>query len=100
MPTHLCVTAETWHENDSYLDTYAWICFKKADYKTALEYILKAIEFTEGDLSAELYEHYGDILFMNGDPKKALEQWKKAYEQNPDSELLKRKVMNKTYFYE
>lgn len=37
---------------------------------------------------------------MNGDPKKALEQWKKAYEQNPDSELLKRKVMNKTYFYE
>ena len=87
-------------ENDSYLDTYAWICFKKADYKTALEYILKAIEFTEGDLSAELYEHYGDILFMNGDPKKALEQWKKAYEQNPDSELLKRKVMNKTYFYE
>ena len=37
---------------------------------------------------------------MNGDPEGALREWKKAVELNPDSEILKRKVKNKTYFYE
>lgn len=86
-------------DNESYLDTYAWICFKMKDYKKALEYIEKTIEVTE-EVSAVLYEHYGDILFMNGEPKKALEQWKKALELDPNSEMLKKKVKNKTYFYE
>ena len=69
------------------------------DYKKALEYIEKTIEVTE-EVSAVLYEHYGDILFMNGEPMKALEQWKKALELDPNSEMLKKKVKNKTYFYE
>lgn len=86
-------------DNESYLDTYAWICFKKQDYKMALEYIEKAVEASE-EMSSEMLEHYGDILFMNGEPKKALEQWKAALEVNPDSEILKKKVKNKTYFYE
>ena len=50
--------------------------------------------------SADVRSHYGDILFMNQQPEKALEQWQKALELNPDSDLLKRKVENKTYFYE
>lgn len=88
-------------ENVSYLDTYAWICFLKREYKQALEYIERAMsENGDADPSAEMYEHYGDILFMNGDPEGALREWKKAVELNPDSEILKRKVKNKTYFYE
>lgn len=88
-------------ENVSYLDTYAWICFLKQDYKQALEYIEKAFgENGDEAPSAEMYEHYGDILFMNGKPDEALAQWKKALELDSGSELLKRKVKNKTYFYE
>ncbi len=88
-------------ENVSFLDTYAWICFLKRDYKQALEYIERAMsENGDEEPSAEMFEHYGDILFMNGDPEGALREWKKALELNPDSELLKRKVKNKTYFYE
>ena len=88
-------------ENVSFLDTYAWICFMKRDYKQALEYIERAMsENGDDDPSAEMYEHYGDILFMNGDPEGALREWKKALDLNPESELLKRKVENKTYFYE
>lgn len=88
-------------DNVSYIDTYAWICFQKRDYKTALEYIKKAFdENGDDDPSAEMFEHYGDILFMNGDPDGALVQWKKALKLEPDSKLLKRKVENKTYFYE
>ncbi len=88
-------------DNTSCLDTYAWIMFIKRDYKTALEYIEKAVELrdTTGN-NGELYEHYGDILFMLGRPEEALEQWEKALKDKPDSDLLKKKVENKTYFYE
>ena len=77
--------------------------FKKKDYKEALEYQRKALEAAEknGQVeNAEFYSHYGDILFMNHLPEEALENWKKALKLEPDDELLKKKVENKTFFYE
>lgn len=85
-------------ENATFLDTYAWIFFKKKEYKLARIYIESAFD-NEDEPSAELYEHYGDILFMLGEPGKALEQWEKALELKPDSDILARKVKHKTYFY-
>lgn len=86
-------------EDATSLDTYAWIMFKKKNYVEAQAYIEKAIANTE-ELSEELCHHAGDIYFMNGDPKKAVEYWEKALDFEPDNELLKRKVKHKTYFYE
>lgn len=84
-----------------YFDTYAWILFLDHDYKEALEYMEMAMALTEEeDYSAELFSHYGDILFMTGQPAEALEQWKKALEYEPDNKLLKKKIANKTFFYE
>lgn len=95
------IAVEADPENVSSLDTYAWICFTMQDYKTALEYMDKIFEVgEESEFSTDVYEHYGDILFMNGRPDEALEAWKKALEMNPESEMLKKKVKNKTYFYE
>jgi predicted negative regulator of RcsB-dependent stress response len=54
-------------------------------------YIEKAIEYGE-EPSAEVYEHYGDVLFMTGEQEKAVEQWKKARELGGDSRALKRKI--------
>ncbi len=88
-------------DNATFLDTYAWILFKRREYKEALTYQRSALEKAEGDdLSYDLYDHLGDILFMNGLPKEALEQWQKALKLEPDNELLKKKVKYKTYFYE
>lgn len=85
----------------TYLDTYAWVLFRKGDYKKALEIQQKALEATsEDDMSGELYEHMGDILFMNAEPGRALEMWEKALPLDPDNALLKRKIKYKTYFYE
>ena len=87
-------------DNVSNLDTYAWIFFKKRDYKLAQLYIEKALDSAEKeDLGAELFDHYGDILFMLGEPEKALENWEKALSLSPDNELIARKVKFKTYFY-
>lgn len=86
-------------DNDSFLDTYAWAMFLKRDYKKALEYIEKAAEKSDSD-DPTMWEHYGDILFMLGKPAEAVEKWKEAQKLNPDSKLLKKKIDNKTYFYE
>lgn len=85
-------------DNSTFIDTYAWVYFKKHDYKMALLYIKSAID-KDTDHSADIIQHYGDILFMSGKPDEALEQWKKALEQSPADELLQRKVKNKTFFY-
>lgn len=84
----------------TYLDTYAWILFKERNYKEALDYQELAIEKMGDDVSYEIYDHYGDILFMNGRPDEALKQWKAALELDPTNALIKKKVEHKTFFYE
>lgn len=83
-----------------YYDTYAWILFKERDYKEALKYQELAIEKAGSEITGELLDHYGDILFMNDRPEEALKQWEKAIELEPDNALTKKKVDNKTIFYE
>lgn len=88
--------------NPTYIDTYAWILFKKQDYKRALEMQEEAVKKAEenGEKVAEYYSHLGDIYFMNHNPQAALENWMKALELEPDNALLKKKVEHKTFFFE
>lgn len=87
-------------ENPTFLDTYAWVFFKKGEYALALTYMKSAMAHSETEEpSAELYEHYGDILFMNGQPGEAVPYWEKALELKPESEILQRKVEHKTFFF-
>lgn len=83
-------------ENSTSLDTYAWVMFRQKKFDAAKEYIDKALEH-DTEPSAELYEHAGDIYFMNLDPERALEFWKEALKLSPDSDILKRKIEQKTY---
>ena len=140
--------------NPTYLDTYAWVYFKKRDYNQARKYIDQALEahgifsadsVTEADSvateavepvlpdslattgpdgltpdqeveaveeaagivdeavyeepSAEVLTHAGDIYFMSGSPDRAVEFWEMALEKDPDNDLLKRKVKQRTFFY-
>ena len=85
--------------SSTFLDTYAWVFYKKKDYKMALLYIKSAID-NEDEHSSDVLDHYGDILFMNGEADAALEQWKKALEMAPDNELIQKKVKHKTIFNE
>lgn len=81
------------------LDTYAWVLFKRKNYPEAYEVINQVLELSE-DESVDVLEHAGDIYFMNGHPDEALDFWTKALEKNPDNDLLRRKVANKTFFFE
>lgn len=83
--------------NATFIDTYAWVFFKKKNYDMALLYIKSAMNNADSP-SADIIEHYGDILFMTGDHEGAVTQWEKALELNPSNELLQRKVQDKTYY--
>lgn len=77
--------------NPTYLDTYAWVFYKRKEYTMAQLYIEMAINCDEHPTS-ELFEHYGYILLGTGDKQKALEQWRKALELKPDNEELVKKI--------
>ena len=85
--------------NATYLDTYAWIFFVQGNYTLAKIYIESALA-NDTTKSAELVDHYGDILYMKGDKEKALEQWKKAKELGKESEVLDRKIAEGVYIEE
>lgn len=89
-----CIKLEP--DNATYLDTYAWIFFQQGNYTLAKIYIESALE-KDKTQSAELVDHYGDILFQSGEKEKAVEQWKKAKEMGKKSDVLDRKIAEEKY---
>ncbi|NOR75384.1 MAG: tetratricopeptide repeat protein [Draconibacterium sp.] len=90
---------ERFPNNATYLDTHAWVLFKKGEYKLTKFYMEAAIKY-DGDNNATLLEHYGDILYMSDKLDEAKEYWEKAKENGGDSEVLLRKIREQKYFEE
>ena len=98
-------------DNETYLDTYAWILFEKGRYTEARIYIEQALR-NKGDKSRTIVEHAGDIYYMLGEKDKALEYWKKAdaMDETPEDgstpptekekKRLKQKIAQKKYIAE
>ena len=78
--------------NPTFLDTYGWVLYEQGSYVMAKIYIEKAIEYSKENPSADVLEHYGDVLYKTGDKEKAMEQWKKAKELESDSDTLDKKI--------
>lgn len=90
---------ERFPNNPTYLDTHAWVLFRKGDYTLAKFYMESAIS-NGGDTNATLLEHYGDILIQLKKVDEAVKQWQKAKESGGDSEVLERKIREKKYIDE
>jgi tetratricopeptide (TPR) repeat protein len=82
--------------NSTYLDTYAWVMFQMERYFEAKYLIERALD-NGGKVSDVILEHYGDILYKNGDTKEAVIQWKKAIELGDGSGKLKEKIEKGEY---
>ena len=82
-------------ENATALDTYAWVLYVRGDYSQAQFYMKLCLEKSK-ETSGIYYDHYGDILYKNGQKEEALSMWKKALELGVDDEksreVLKRKI--------
>ena len=81
--------------NPTYLDTYAWVFYQKGNYSLAKFYIENALMKSQ-EPNADLFEHYGDILYKIGNIPKAVENWEKARllldEAGENSASLERKI--------
>ena len=84
-------------DNSSFQDTYGWIMFKLGKYQEAREWIGKALEEKES-ITGEVLEHYGDVLFKLGDPDQAMEYWIKAKKKGEGSDLLDKKISERSLF--
>jgi len=83
--------------NATYLDTYAWVLFKKKDYQLAKFYMESALS-NSTEKNPVLEEHYGDILFFLNEKDKAVEQWKKSLNMGNPSKILPEKIKSIKYF--
>lgn len=83
--------------NPSFQDTYGWVLYRLGRFDEAKTWVEKALG-EKGGASAEVMEHYGDILFKLGDTGKALEFWEKARAKGPGSEFLPRKIADKKIY--
>jgi len=83
-------------DNPTYLDTHAWVLFKKKEYRLAKFYMETALK-NGGDENDVIVEHYGDILFMLNDIEGAVTNWKKSIDLGNNSEILKKKIEEKRF---
>lgn len=83
-------------DNSTYLDTHAWVLFKKKEYRLAKFYMETALK-NGGYENDVIVEHYGDILFMLNDIEGAVSNWKKSVELGNNSEILKKKIEEKRF---
>lgn len=64
-------------ENTAFLDTYAWVLYKRGKVRQAAKIMEKIIDSDERP-DAEWYEHYGYILKKQRNYTEAIEKWKIA----------------------
>ena len=84
-------------DNGAYLDSYAWICFQKGDYKQAYTYIIKAISRIDND--PVVFEHLGDILTKMGDRSAASGAYRKSLEYKSENEdIIRQKIIDSAPF--
>lgn len=76
-------------KNAAYLDSMAWVLFKKNKPAEALPYMKKAIELTK-EPDATLQDHLGDILAALKRMDEARDAWEKALKIEPKDEIRKK----------
>ena len=89
-------------DNSAYLDSLAWVLFKKKNYAEAKKLLVEAIKDEEGQ-HIEILDHLGDIHYAMGEKAEATKVWKDALnfagtskrEQDKKKEVEKKIEKNK-----
>ena len=65
------------HDNAAYLDSLAWVLYKKKAYEGARDIMLDVVKQEEAQ-HVEIYDHLGDIYMAMGQKEEAVKTWKKG----------------------
>ena len=80
--------------NDGYItDSLGWALYKLKKYNKAKEYLKKAVQLMPSDPIVN--DHFGDILWMNGDKLQARYYWKYVLNLENAEDDLKDEIMKK-----
>lgn len=92
------IAADDDRDNSAYLDSLAWVHFKKKEYDKALELMKEVIKHDESQ-HPEIYDHLGDIYKAMGQSDDAAKAWKKAitledvnYRDNERKKAIRKKI--------
>ena len=82
--------------NGYYVDSLAWVHFKKGRLEEALKTLLNAIVLLEeqGVDDPVIREHLGDVYYRQGNLQEAQRQWQKSLSLDPEREEVKAKIEN------
>lgn len=83
--------------NPTYLDTHAWVLYQLKQYQDARRHLEHALA-NEGDQDGTIVEHYGDVLYKLNKKEEAIIQWEKARSLPNTSELLDKKINDRTLY--
>ncbi|MCU7939696.1 MAG: tetratricopeptide repeat protein [gamma proteobacterium symbiont of Bathyaustriella thionipta] len=72
-------------EDVATLDSMGWVLYKMGEQAEALNYLKKAYD---KDPDAEIAAHYGEVLWVTGQTKKAKFIWDKALKNDPEHRVL------------
>lgn len=78
-------------ENPTYMDTHAWVLFKLGRLEEARQWLRQAVSL-DGQKSADLQVHYGDVLNALGEGFMAETYWKRALENGYNAEAIVRRI--------
>jgi len=87
------IVIEKEKDNNTFLDTYAWVLYKRGKARDASK-IMEQIINSENGEDSEYYEHYGFILKRLGKCQTAVKNWEKAMSLDGSKINLKKEIEN------
>ncbi|MFK0086905.1 tetratricopeptide repeat protein [Pseudomonas sp. NPDC090755] len=80
-------------EDPAVLDSLGWVNFRMGNLDEAERLLRQALErFPDHEVAA----HLGEVLWANGKRREARQIWAKAFEAQPDSQILRKTVLRLT----
>ena len=89
--TERALQTDPW--NGSYLDSLGWAHFKRGDLDAAHKYLSMAVDRLP--LNSVVQDHWGDVLWKQGDRRGALDAWRSALagdRESIDPDAISRKI--------
>ena len=84
-------TVEASPNTPHFLDTYAWLLYLNKEYEQAQSFMDKSLEaYPNDEISAEIYEHAGEIYLAIGKQQTAHSFFKRALQQKPNAAMKAR----------
>jgi tetratricopeptide (TPR) repeat protein len=74
----------------AYIDTLAWIEYRRGDYPNALQHLRKACDLLPNDPT--ISDHMGDVLHAFKKDSQAVDYWKRSFRLDPSSNKVADKL--------